>query len=594
MLMEGSQPLSFSRKAGIIEAFNAIAGKLSPQRFLTTCGYVFLCDEAGRLLCHKEMGLSYGMQQNEAAQLDKRNPWFEATQVDDNLVTSLIVYFSDIEGTSYYLGITVLGGFSQESLHGYLLGLMVAIEEKIEKARSHEILFEITKKIHSSIDVDEVLHSIVHNINILFPAMQTDLWLSHDPSTTLSFRTFNFDMGTEEISLRAFMEGQVIMVQKEESSDGHLVTLAAPLRGKQGIYGVLEMYADQQVQITSKDMELITILADTAGNAFENAQLYQHSQKLIRELLLINGMAKQLTKTLNLEEILKYVLGKLLETYEAEYCVILRYLPIEEQFLVLASSNPEHVGLSITNVGDLNRITQLREGVIVSDAVQEEGLLSPYRSLMGVPLLSGSDVEGAILVTDHRPSAFSFDDFKLLEILTQHVNLAIKNASLHEEVERMVITDNLTKLHNRKFLNERVSASVRQDKQGALILIDIDYFKKVNDTYGHQVGDEILIQVADVLMSSVRKSDIAARWGGEELAVYLPGQTLETALEVSERIRSRIELQTEPRVTVSLGVAAWREDLHEETVESLFYSADIALYEAKRCGRNQFRVASTP
>ncbi|WP_240689441.1 diguanylate cyclase [Ammoniphilus sp. YIM 78166] len=591
--MEESHPLSFSRKAVLIEAFNTIAAKMSPQRFLSTSGFIFLCDEAGQLVRHQEMSLSYEVQQNAEMSLDKRNPWYEVTQVDDNLVTSLIHYFGDVEGTSYYLGLKVVGRFSQECLHEYLLGLMVAIEERIELTRSHEILFEITKKIHSSIDVDEVLHSIVSNINGLFPSMQTDLWLSHDSSTTLSFRTFNFDMGTEEISLRAFMEGNVMMVQNEQPSDGHVVRLAAPLRGKQGIYGVLEMYADQQVQITSKDIELITILADTAGNAFENAQLYQQSQKLIQELLLINGMAKQLTKTLNLDEILKYVLDKLLETYEAEYCVILHYLPKEERFVVLASSHPEHIGRSVKNVGELARMTQSREGLIVSDAVLGEALLSSYRSLMGVPLVSGLDVEGAILVTDSRASAFSFDDFKLLEILTQHVNLAIKNASLHKEVERMVITDNLTKLHNRKFLNDRVSISVKQDKQGALILIDIDHFKKVNDTYGHQVGDEILIQVADILMNSVRKSDIAARWGGEELAVYLPGQTLETALEVSERVRSRIEQQTEPRVTVSLGVAAWREDLQEETVESLFYSADIALYEAKRSGRNQFRVAVT-
>lgn len=471
-------------------------------------------------------------------------------------------------------------------------------ENKVPWSRSQQdILFEIIKKIHSSMDVDEVLHAIVDNIRYLYPSMTVDLWLSQDSfSTSLPFKTLSFQANKEELSVQAFMEGQVVVcrLHPQQGKKGNL-TLAVPLRGKQGVYGVLELSCDHQVEITEKDIEYITILADSAGNAFENAQLYQQSQKLIRELLLINGITKQLNGSLNLKEIFDFVLQKLIETYKVEYCAIFRKIPGQDQFVISASTVEEHNGMLIDPTDwPWNKVLSHKEAVIDSDLWEEkdQSYFLDHRSLLGVPLVTGSDIEGAIFLSDRNPHAFSFDDFKLLEVLAQHVNLAIRNASLHSEVERMVITDNLTGLYNRKYLDEHVKRSLKQDKQGTLILMDIDYFKRVNDTFGHQVGDEILIQVAALLLSSIRKTDIAARWGGEELAVYLPDTPQDSAVEVAERIRVRIQEQTTPAVTISMGIAGWTSLDREETVESLFGYADVALYEAKNKGRNQIRIAT--
>lgn len=212
------------------------------------------------------------------------------------------------------------------------------------------------------------------------------------------------------------------------------------------------------------------------------------------------------------------------------------------------------------------------------------------RSLIGAPIFVDGEVTGVILVTHRDANYFSYDNYKLLQVVSTHIGLAITNASLHAEMRKMIITDNLTNLHVRHYLDEEIQRKQRTDSQGSLILVDIDFFKLVNDTYGHQVGDRILIQVSSIIRTSIRNGDIAARWGGEELAIYLPNVPASRALQIAERIRLRVETETDPRVTVSCGISEWDSTHEKISVESLFYRADMALYESKNNGRNRVNV----
>lgn len=471
-------------------------------------------------------------------------------------------------------------------------------EQVQQTSQKRDMLFEITKKIHSSIDVDEVLQEIIDNIKHLYPKMRIDLWLSHDSfSTTLPVKQFHFHgQEDDDISLQAYMGGQIIV--RINNNDGDLpgMSLAAPLRGKQGIYGVLQLSTDQSVILDKLEIEYISILADIAGNAFENAQLYLQSKNLIRELRLINEMAQQLNKSLDLKQILSYVTKTLEKTFHAEYCAILRKNPYHDEFTVVSASYPSHVCQVVpADQGIIGQLYHLREPLFVAE--NKDGFdgypLFQYQSLLGVPLINGKEISGILLVLDPRPHYFTFDDFKLLQVLAQHTNLAITNASLHAEVERMVITDNLTGLYNRKFLNENMWHSLERDSFGTLLLIDVDYFKNINDTYGHQTGDSILIQVSKIIKHHVRENDIAARWGGEEFAVYLPLIDIDIGFKIAERIRKNVEENTKPKVTVSCGIAYWHKNMDEKiSVESVFARADEALYKAKRSGRNQVVVLS--
>lgn len=476
----------------------------------------------------------------------------------------------------------------------YALQRAMISDDLRRDARKKDLLYSLTKKIQASIDVNDVLEEIINSIQQLYPYFSVDLYLTVETNTTLPVKPLSFQAGDMEISTQAYMEGKLVVHYLEEER-GRVAVVAAPLLGKQGIYGVLQLTANELVNVTKNETDYISILAETAGTAFENAQLYQQSRNLIRELRLINEMAQQLNRSLNLNEILQFVTKMLLDTFEAEYCAILRKLPDEDTLYVMSSSVKEHVGRMISSKEEpLADIFKNKQALILANSSTDTTpfSLSPFASMMGVPLLREAEVSGVLLVSDSTPHFFSFDDYKLLEIFGQHTSLAITNAMLHNEVERMVITDNLTGLYSRRYLNERVRQSIEHDTFGSLILMDIDYFKKINDTFGHQVGDEVLLQVANLIRRSIRESDIAARWGGEELAIYLPRVDIPTALTIAERIRLCVEAETKPRVTISCGLAKWNKDFHQNiSVETLFHHADIALYEAKNRGRNRVILA---
>ncbi|MNN51606.1 putative diguanylate cyclase YdaM [compost metagenome] len=140
-------------------------------------------------------------------------------------------------------------------------------------------------------------------------------------------------------------------------------------------------------------------------------------------------------------------------------------------------------------------------------------------------------------------------------------------------------------------MDDSIQEFQKKDEGGALIIVDIDKFKQINDTFGHQIGDKILKQVCSIIKTSVRKTDVAARWGGEELAVYLPGANVNSGYQLAEIIRLRVAMETNPSVTVSCGISEWNRNSEKISVESLFYSADMALYKAKNNGRNQAQIS---
>ncbi|HET7658559.1 MAG TPA: sensor domain-containing diguanylate cyclase, partial [Bacillales bacterium] len=229
-----------------------------------------------------------------------------------------------------------------------------------------------------------------------------------------------------------------------------------------------------------------------------------------------------------------------------------------------------------------------QEALFVGDLIASPELNAlPFQAYIGVPMIQNGEFHGMVAVLHHKPYHFSFDDFKLLQSLIHHSTLALTNSILHEELQKMVITDYLTGLHVRHYLDEQIALSMGRDGCGSFILLDIDDFKAINDTYGHQVGDQILVQVSGIIRRNIRKVDVAARWGGEELAVYLPGVERERGLLVAKRLVERIGRGTRPGATASCGISYWNADMKDDTAEKLFARADRALYTAKGSGKNQ-------
>lgn len=212
-----------------------------------------------------------------------------------------------------------------------------------------------------------------------------------------------------------------------------------------------------------------------------------------------------------------------------------------------------------------------------------------YGSLMAVPMIENDTVFGFAILLKKDLYAFTFEMYKLFQALIHHATLAVTNSMLRDRLEHLVQTDQLTELYSRTYLDEKIQYSMKIHKRGVFILVDIDNFKNINDTYGHQTGDSILIQVASVMKNHIREHDVAARWGGEELAVYLPNINVSSGERIAKRLVRAIRENTEPRVTISCGVSCWSKS-GPMPLKLLVQQADEALYIAKRNGKNRLII----
>ena len=206
-----------------------------------------------------------------------------------------------------------------------------------------------------------------------------------------------------------------------------------------------------------------------------------------------------------------------------------------------------------------------------------------------------SAIEGILLVDNSQSKKFIDEKtIAILSVIAHAVGIAINNSKAYSSALREAIHDDLTGLHNRRYFNERLidetDRAKRYGSEISLLLCDIDYFKNVNDTYGHPVGDDVLTWIAKVFRNKLRRTDIVARYGGEEFAIILLNTEKEKAFEIAEGLRCTIAESALPgnevvKVTISIGISSFGIDA--STFDGLVSSADRALYHAKSQGRNK-------
>jgi diguanylate cyclase (GGDEF)-like protein len=260
----------------------------------------------------------------------------------------------------------------------------------------------------------------------------------------------------------------------------------------------------------------------------------------------------------------------------------------------------------VTPGGLTSHILSNRGPTIIED-VKDEHVFDTERlklqkvvSLIAVPLVADGRIVGILYVDDFKPRHFMEYDVNLMSLLGTLAASAVEKVLMLERAEAMAITDELTKAFNHRHFSRAVATELkragRYGESMGLCMVDVDYFKKFNDTHGHLRGNEVLVEIAGVLLRHARETDIVARYGGEEFAIILPKTNKEQAMNFAERLRASVEQlkikgrETQPggKLTISIGVAVFPEDINKpDDPLSLLALADAALYISKQHGRNR-------
>ncbi len=367
--------------------------------------------------------------------------------------------------------------------------------------------------------------------------------------------------------------------------------------GQIGMIGIEE----EKYQDETNNLEM-TFKAKGEGIStfFEKYSTYYNLRKL----------AEELTVSLAWGELAQKAVDRAMDFIpRGDYSKITLARGEEKTLPVVARRRMRPVGNWVVKQGDLFDFWCIknRKRLIVMDTqedfrfvLSETEKKENVRSLIVAPLFHEGRVTGTLAIHATRPNVFSHDDLRLLDAIATLASSAISNAMLYEKTEELAIKDALTGLYVRRYFYERLKEEHRRtlmnNKKMSLLMIDLDHFKECNDRFGHQGGDLMLIQLAEILTKSL-KDAVLARYGGEEFAILLPETSKADAVRIAEQTRKAVEKslfyirREQVQMTLSVGVASVPEDTLD--TEMLVQKADKALYQAKREGRNRVCVSAS-
>jgi len=482
------------------------------------------------------------------------------------------------------------------------------------------VLYDASQAVLSTFDLDEVLRRILGIVRDYFHLQNVAILLL-DPETSefTVHSQIGWDEGSDKpripfgkgITGNSAQMKRPLYVPDVSRDERYIATsratrseLAIPLMVRDEVVGVLDCQSENLDHFDQMTTDLLILFSTQASIALQNARLHTLARRRARQLEAINAIAQQTTAVLDTKELLARVCSLVKDAFQVHHVsVLLR----EEDEVVLSAHN----GALTPHVSEGGRLSgkkgpwaqAMQSGnLVIEEDVREiadyVGFYGETRSRACIPLVSFGQILGALVLDHTQPGAFRTVELQPLESVADICATAIQNAHYVERVKQLAYIDGLTGIFNRRYFEMRIAEEIERSRRFesgvAVIMVDIDHFKRLNDEFGHLLGDEVLRQVSSVFHQQLRKIDVACRFGGEEFAIVLAQTNAEQALLVAEKLRRQVEDWQFPgvprRVTISAGTACFPE--HGTTRDDLVKAADAGLYFAKQAGRN--RVCAGP
>ena len=356
-------------------------------------------------------------------------------------------------------------------------------------------------------------------------------------------------------------------------------SLVMPMLKEGKVFGLIELEFNDDASIDMEFLFLMKIFVSQVSLKLQNIVLNEQSKINVE----FHDSMKNIAKIIETQYELNYIvplIGEMLDRFISDHLIYV-FLKQDNEYKLVWPKACKDERIYET----LKQLTPETNYILTSDD-----------KIGAFPLTSDGEITGCI-VARSTLDKLSKRDISYLEQLTRQSAITINRANTYSKVLQYATLDALTNLNNRRQfevrLKQEIATTKRQKNPLCAMMVDIDFFKKVNDTYGHASGDAVLRTVASIIKEHLRESDIPSRYGGEEFAVLLPYTHIEEAKIVGERLRKAVETTPIPidkkniNVTISMGLAEFSP---QETGEDLFKRADSALYEAKESGRNRVCV----
>ncbi|HEX4642614.1 MAG TPA: diguanylate cyclase, partial [Candidatus Acidoferrales bacterium] len=531
-----------------------------------------------------------------------------------------------------FLGTTESRRFSAAELRlllalGHQIGMAVEnsylVQQAARRTQELHMLNEIGRALSSTLEPEALFETILTEIKRLFDVNHFCVALHEAARNEIKFEVEVHDGEVQPKRSRPFGGNHVVEyllrtrqpllirenyveemrklgIEPKNSHGGSFC--GVPLLLYERPIGAMTLQSPQERALDFGHLEMIRVLASEAVIALENARLFREERSKSRRLTLLNNISRNIITTLNPEEMLAKIAEELEQGLDYSHIGIgmLEYTSREIVIRAEAGRRKGVLGRRLLFDGNLvGRVARTGQMAVVSYDAQHstgEPVLEGSESGIALPIFYADQLHGVLYVETEKTSDFPQEEILFLGTLADLISGALQNAAAFQKAQEQAITDGMTGLKTHRFFMEALAGewkrSTRAGRSFSLVLMDLDRFKFVNDFYGHLDGDLLLQRVAHILEVNCRRSDIVARYGGDEFVILMPDTNSEQGHQLAAKLRSWIcndPALRDKNVTSSFGVATF--PLNGSTPQELIQAADASMYLSKHQGGNAVSTA---